>query len=161
MSKTSHSLLRLGIAASSLALALAVYVFAREYPPAIVAPIQAPAPWLLEHSRLFDSAPSLFYTLAFGLLLGVVSRERSRGQLHCLAWTGIALLLELTQAPGIAGAFIAATDRLPLFIANLIAPYWATGTFDPVDLLAVLLGGATAWGVLRVLPMVSEDGPAH
>lgn len=161
MSNTGHSLLRLGIAASSLALALAVYVFAREHPPAIMAPIQAPAPWLLEHSRLFDSAPSLFYTLAFGLLLGVVSRERSRGQLHCLAWTGIALLLELTQAPGIAGAFIAATDRLPLFIANLIAPYWATGTFDPVDLLAVLLGGATAWGVLYVLPVVSEDVPAH
>lgn len=161
MSNTSFPFLRLSIAASSLALALAVYVFAREYPPAIMASLQAPVPWLLEHGRVFDSAPSLFYTLALGLLLGVISKERGRGQIHCLVWTVIALLLELSQAPGIAGAFTAATDRLPLLVANLFTPYWANGTFDPVDMLAVLLGGAMALGVLRLLPMVSEDVPTH
>lgn len=161
MSKSGNTTLRLGIAASSLTLALAVYVFAREYPPAIIESLQIPAPWLLEHGRLFGSAPSLFYTLAFGLLLGVISAEPRRGQLHCLVWTAIALLLELTQAPEVAGTFIAAFDRLPPVAADLLTPYWKNGTFDPVDLLATLLGGASAWGVLRILPGRSEDVQAH
>ncbi len=159
MSKNHIPLWRLGIAASSLALALAVYVFAREHPPSIVTSLQAPNPWLLAHGHLFDSAPSLFYTLAIGLLLGAVSTGRRRGQLHCMIWTGIALLLELTQAPGVAATFIAATGQLPIFVANLIMPYWANGTFDPIDLLAVLLGGTTALVLLRVIPMEGEDVP--
>ena len=161
MSKNQIPFWRLGIATSSLALALAVYVFAREHPPAIVAPLQSPNPWLLEHGHLFDSAPSLFYTLALGLLLGVIGTERRRGQLHCMIWTGIALLLELTQTPGIAAWFIAATEQLPVFVANLIMPYWANGTFDRIDLLAVLLGGVTALGILRFIPMETKDVPRH
>lgn len=150
---------RLGIAASSLALALGVYIFAREYPPVFLSPLQAPIPWLLEHGRTFDSAPSLFYTLAVGLLLGAISNERSNGQLHCLIWTGIVLLFELTQIPGIAATFVTATEQLPNFLASLITPYWANGTFDPIDLIAVLLGGLTALGLLRVVPMESENAP--
>lgn len=157
MSKSHISLWRLGIAASSLALALAVYVFAREYPPAILTPLQAPNPWLLEHGHLFDSAPSLLYTLAIGLLLGAISADPGRGRLHCMIWTGIALLFELTQAPGIAATLVAAGEQLPISVADLFVPYWANGTFDPLDLLAVVLGGATALALLRVIPMGSED----
>ena len=84
MNKINSPYWRLGIAASSLVLALAVYVFAREYPPALVAPMQATKPLLLEHGRLFGNAPSLFYTLAIGLLLGVTSADHGRGQMHGL-----------------------------------------------------------------------------
>lgn len=161
MSRINSPYWRLGIAASSLVLALAVYVFAREYPPAFVAPMQATNPLLLEHGRLFDSAPSLFYTLAIGLLLGVTSADHGRGQLHCLIWTGIALMLELTQIPHIAGTFVAVSENLPRFVANLITPYWAIGTFDLADLLATLLGGMTALGILRFIPTEKKDASTH
>lgn len=161
MIKVNSPYWRLGIAASSLALALAVYVFAREYPPAIVAPIQAPNPLLLEHGRLFGSAPSLFYTLAIGLLLGVTSADHGRGQLHCLIWTGIALMLELTQIPHIASTCVALSENLPRFVADLITPYWAKGTFDLADLLATLLGGMTALGILRFIPTENKDASTH
>ena len=123
--------------------------------------MQAPVPLLLDHGRLFGSAPSLFYTLTIGLLLGVISADHGRGQLHCLTWTGIALMLELTQIPHIAGLFVAVIESFPGFVADLVTPYWATGTFDPVDLLATLVGGMTALGILRFIPTEKEDASTH
>jgi len=136
---------RLASALAALSAAVAVYCLARAQPPALLQPLQATQAALLAHPGLFGSLPSLLFTLAMGLLLGACANSRSAAMLHCSLWTGLALLLELTQHPLIATPLAA---RLPRFFNDsiwaTIGPYWTRGIFDPVDILATLAGGSIA-----------------
>ena len=70
--------------------------------------------------------------------------------MHCLAWTAVALILELTQHSGIASLFAdAVTVLLPVSISEIILPYWSRGSFDWLDLLATAAGGLFALAILR------------
>ncbi len=136
---------RLASAVIALSAAVAVYSLARLQPPALLQPLQATQTALLAHAGLFGSLPSLLFTLAMGLLLAVFAESPAAARLHCSLWTGLALLLELTQHPLIAAPL---ADRLPGLVNEsiwaTIGPYWTRGVFDPVDLLATLAGGAIA-----------------
>ena len=140
---------RLGIAAVSLAAAVAVYCLARYYPPALLEPMRATQSTLAARPELFGSLPSLFYILAIGLLVGSCATTPAAARLHCSVWIGLALALELTQHPLIAAPL---STWLPAILGDpawtLLGPYWFRGTFDPLDLLATAGGGAIALAVL-------------
>lgn len=141
--------LRLGIAAVSLAAAVAVYCLARYYPPTLLEPIRATQATLAALPGLFGSLPSLFYILAIGLLVGCCADTPAGARLHCSLWIGVGLALELSQHPLIAAPL---STWLPAVLGDpawtLIGPYWLRGSFDPADLLATLGGGAVALAIL-------------
>jgi hypothetical protein len=75
-------------------------------------------------SWLIGSAPSFLHTLAFALLLALaVGGDRRRRCAACLAWGAIEIIAELAQLPP----------------GGLLA-----GTFSVVDIVAVVLGTASA-----------------
>jgi hypothetical protein len=158
MSRNAPLAWRFGIASLSLLSAIAVYCFARLYPPALLETFQATNPKLASLTVLFGSAPSFLYTLALGLLVCACATTLNKVRIHCVVWIGLALYLELTQAPIIAGT-------LPSWLAvvlselfwDFVGSYWPRGAFDPLDLVATLLGGIIALALLSSLPREGND----
>ena len=133
------------LASFCLSLAIAVYCLARSHPPEIFSPFLATRSELVALTALFGSAPSFFYTLALGLLIGCCATARPAAIFHCLAWTGICLLLEVSQIANVStGLMSRLGEWLPASSLQLVSPYWARGVFDPADLLATLCGGLLA-----------------
>ena len=135
----------LGIACLALLLAVSVYLFVRPSPPELLAGLHWRSDWLAGYNRYLGSAPALFYTLAFGIFVGLLARTRSAARWHCLLWVLLAACLEVTQAP-VFGARLTAwlEPVVPAAVWNVVGPYWQHGVFDPLDLLATLVGGAIA-----------------
>lgn len=153
MASNTPLFLRLGIVVFSLMAAIAVYLFARLYPPEILAPFQLTEPGIARHIRIFGSAPAFFYTLALGLSIGACAPTVISARAHCMAWVGLALCLELSQYPSIANLISTCLYKiLPESIWNFVGPYWFRGTFDPLDLLATLIGGSIALVFIAYLP---------
>jgi hypothetical protein len=149
---------KLGVASLSLFAAVLVYSFARFYPPGLLESFQATYPILAAQTGLFGSAPSFFYTLSIGLLVGACAPTSTGAKLHCLSWISVALLLELSQFPTIA-------EPISTWLATalsesgweVVRPYWTSGVFDPWDLLATLVGGYFALALLSHLSKVNTD----
>ncbi|MDH5354975.1 MAG: hypothetical protein OEY09_11075 [Gammaproteobacteria bacterium] len=158
MIRNTRLVLILAIVVFSMMVATAVYLFARLYPPEILVPFQSTDPDLARAIWIFGSAPSFLYTLALGLLIGACTPNITRARVHCLTWTGLALCLELSQIPNIAEPI---SSWLYNFssqsIRAFIGPYWSRGIFDPLDLLATLIGGFTALILLDHLLKESTD----
>ena len=158
MSGNKSSIFIFALAGLSLLAALLVYSLARVHPPAILASIQATQSGLAAQTGLFGSAPSFFYTLALGLVVGLCAATRSSRRLHCLSWLGLVLVLESTQYPLIATVVV---DRLPGLIPawawDVVGPYWLRGVFDVQDLLASLAGGLLALAALTLLSRKPAD----
>ncbi len=158
MARITPNTLRLGVASLSLLSAIAVYLFLRLDPPALLAPFQSNNKWFVSHAGMFGSLPSFFYTLSIGLLVGAISSNLSGAKIHCLMWIGIALILELAQhaiiAEKITGILV---DFLPKAATKIIGPYWTRGVFDPLDLLATIIGGFLAIVVLSCLLPENND----
>ena len=152
MTRNTSLIWRLSVASLSMLAAVAVYSFARIYPPEILEPLQATSAELTSQAGIFGSAPSFFYTLSLGLVIGACASSKSSARFHCLIWIGLALFLELSQHPVIAESISDWTRiNLPTAISTLIDPYWSRGIFDPLDLLASLLGGSIALYLLTLL----------
>jgi hypothetical protein len=150
--------LKFGIVVLSLMAAVAVYLFARIYPPEILTPLRTTETGLVGYAALFGSAPSFFYTLALGLLLGVCASSPISARRHCVAWTVLALCLELSQHPDIAKPVSALlADISPGPLQALVDPYWSRGVFDPMDLFATLIGGAAALFLLSFVTHENYD----
>lgn len=136
--------LRILVALASLAAGVAVYALGRSIPPAILSPLAITRHALPAPAWFAGSAPAFLYTLALGLLAGTAAPAHAAAR-HCLAWTGLALCLELAQLPALAAAIAATLERhLPPALWHATAPYWKTGTFDPVDLAATVSAGLLA-----------------
>ncbi len=149
---------KIGTAILALLMAVAVYLFVRQNPPTLLEPFQISNALLDAQPGLFGSAPSLFYTLSIGLLIGVFASTLASSQLHCLVWIGLALCLEISQASIIAKPLVSWLSAiLPDSTWELVGPYWANGVFDPVDLLATMVGGVIALAVLTYLPREGKD----
>ncbi len=158
MTKNASITWKIGTAILALLMAVAVYLFTRLSPPALLEPFQITNSLLGAQPDIFGSAPSLFYTLSIGLLIGVFVSTSANGRLHCLIWIGLALCLEISQAPIIArplASWLSAT--LPNSVWELFGPYWINGVFDPFDLLATMIGGAIAFAALTYLPREGKD----
>ena len=145
---------RFGIGVISLSAVIAIYLLVRIYPPEVLVPFQALNADLVSHQKLFGSAPSFFYTLALGLIIGICASSRSSARFHCFSWIVLCLLLEISQYPVIAEPVSGwITPNFPDSISVLINPYWTRGVFDPLDLLATLMGGGIAFSLITRLPL--------
>lgn len=154
MARNAPVIWKLGIASFSLLAAVAVYCFARFYPPEVLESFQVAGTGLATYTGIFGSAPSFFYTLAVVLLIGVCASNHSIARFHCFIWIGLALCLELSQHPIIAESVSDwISTNFPDSIWSLIGPYWSRGVFDPLDLLATLVGGGIALYLLTRLPL--------
>lgn len=158
MAKNASLTWRLGIASLSLLAAITVYRFARLYPPELLESFQATNPLLASQTVIFGSAPSFFYTLALGLVIGVCASTLTNARVHCLAWIGLALCLEISQHSVVAEPLsswlsVSLTDS----IWSLIGPYWTRGAFDLPDLIATLAGGLIALAMLTQMPTENSD----
>ena len=149
---------RLGIASLSLLAAVAVYCFARIYPPEAFEPFQVTGTDLATYTGIFGSAPSFFYTLALGMLIGVCASNRSTAILHCLLWIGLSLCMELTQHTIFSESLLTwFPSVLTESTWRFIGSYWAQGIFDPIDLVATLIGGLIALLLIIYLPMEENN----
>ena len=149
---------RFVIASLSLLAAVAVYSFARFHPPELLESFRATNPILAAQTALFGSVPSLFYTLSIGLLVGACAPTFLGAKLHCLSWIFLALILELSQYPTLAEPVSNwLVIVLPELSGEIVRPYWTRGVFDPLDLLATLVGGYIALALLRHLPTENTD----
>ncbi len=70
------------IASLSLIAVVAVYCLARIYPPVVLTPLQATHSILAAQTWIFGSAPSFFYTLSIGLLVGASSSTLTGVRMH-------------------------------------------------------------------------------
>ena len=151
---------QLGISGFSLLASFAVYFFARTCPPEILTPFLATSNELSAYTGIFGSAPSFFYTLSIGLLVGVCASASSGAQRHCLFWIAVALSLEVSQHPFFAEPLSTwLVTVVPGSGWEILGPYWTRGVFDPMDLIATLAGGLIALVLLNYLPM--EKGNVH
>ena len=94
------------IAGMALVVAVAVYIFARSQPPVPLPRLEWMDGLVAVDSKWLGSAPSFFYTLALGLLIGLVSASAKSASINCLLWTVLALGLELSQLPVLSGPLI-------------------------------------------------------
>ena len=158
MTRNTPLFFRFGIVVFSLMAAVAVYIFARVYPPDLLAPFQALNNSLSSHTEIFGSAPSFFYTLALGLIIGICASNRSSARLHCILWIALCLVLEISQH-AFPAAWITAwlPGAIPASSWSLLGPFWERGVFDPIDLIATLIGGFVALTMIMRLPMGESD----
>ena len=145
------------VVCASLSIGIAVYCLARANPPEIFTSIRATSDHLVAMSATFGSAPSFFYTLALGLLILMSAPSRGSVKLHFIAWTGLCLLLEVSQYPTIS---MWISGRLSNLIfesgLDLFGHYWLRGVFDPLDLLATFAGGLVAFVLAMQLPFAGS-----
>ena len=158
MTKNKPLIFKLSVASLSLFAAVLVYSFTRIYPPELLVSIQATHPGLAAQTEIFGSAPSFFYTLALGLFIGASASTLTNARVHCLVWIGLVICLELTQHPIFSehlSTWLAAILSVSLW--ELIGPYWTRGAFDPLDLVATLIGGFVALALLNYMPREIND----
>ena len=137
--------LSLAIACLALLAAVSVYLFVRPSAPPLLAALHSRSDWLAAYNHYLGSAPALFYTLAIGMFIGIFAPTRDAARRHCLVWIVVAACLEASQASMVAERLVSwLAPLLPNAVWNLIGPYWQRGVFDPLDLAATVIGGATA-----------------
>ena len=149
---------RFGIAGTALLAAVAVYCLGRIYPPDLLTPFQSTIPALVGQAGLFGSAPSFLYILAIGLIVGTCASTPASARTHCLIWLGLALLLEISQHPIIAEPLASwLADTLFISAWEIVGPYWKRGVFDPLDIIATVVGGLVALTILTYLSAKHYD----
>jgi hypothetical protein len=96
---------------------------------------------------LLGSAPTFVHAVAFSLLTAAALRGSARRFVICGGWAAIEIAFELLQHPRVGPWLLA---NAPLSSMPFMRAY-LTGTFDPADVLAALLGSAAAFCVLTLL----------
>jgi hypothetical protein len=118
--------------ALAIALGLAVYALSRP----VRIPLVPPA-LHLAHARhdsaLFGSLPSALHAFAMPLLTLACLRNFRRWHVlaACASWSAVDVLFELAQRSS--------------------SPFFPGGTFDPLDVLAIIIGAALAYAVAFVV----------
>jgi DNA-binding beta-propeller fold protein YncE len=106
--------------------------------------------------------PSFVHVYAF-ILLTVVVAGFSKARLigTCVAWLVVASLFEVAQHPAVAPIIAAAVPAWFTHVPILdnTAAYFLNGTFDPLDLLSIVLGTIAAY-VTIVLTRNSVNTPS-
>ncbi len=145
-------------AMAGLVVGVVVYLAMRDQVPAITPAWLAGHPLLLAlRASVADSltAPLPSFLHAYAVLLSTAA-VAGRGRLAVpalIASTVLCILLEAIQHPAIAATFTGIAGSSG--IAGSLAHYAASGTFDPLDVAAILLAGAIVSihpGVLHMRP---------
>ncbi len=140
-----------------MALALGALVYVTDRPLSGVA-LSVPGLAALAGRPMFGAVgqwlPSFVHPLAFGLLTAAALPPRSGWRAPaCLLWGGVNLAFELGQHARFRGPLSALLQAspLPAWLTRPVGHYLLRGTFDPLDVLAIMAGacaGAAAVGLL-------------
>jgi hypothetical protein len=100
-----------------------------------------------------QSLPSIIHTYAFILLTVIAVGNGPRIIFtSSFLWVGIGWLFELGQHPTVSAQLIKHIPEwfsgIPLLVNS--ANYFQYGTFDPLDLLATLVGALAAWATYQM-----------
>jgi hypothetical protein len=142
------------LALTTLGVGLLVYVLDRS--PAHVYALSRLASWISSRGArlgaLGGSLPEFVHVYAFILLTAATAPKRSTVLSICAFWLLLDALFEFGQhpllAPRIAAAVPAWFQHVP-FLDNT-ASYFLHGTFDYVDLVAIVVGAVFAYGSISV-----------
>jgi len=109
------------------------------------------------------SLPAFLHVYAFALLTVVVlGVSRARAAWAAAAWCVVNLLVEFGQWPPLAERLAASLPgwfgQVP--VLDHLGAYFLRGSFDPVDLLATLIGAVTAY-VTVLLMLHQGDNHGH
>ena len=151
---TSRESLNWKLFAASIAMliALGTYLFARVYPPAILAPLSATNISPVDALAFWDWAPSFLYSFSLCLLIGCVVQTSKLATQHCVIWILLTLILEISQYPSLATQIVKSFENIvPETGWIVLAPYWVNGTFDPLDILATVAGGGLSLTIIIFL----------
>lgn len=102
--------------------------------------------------------PSFIHVMSMSLICAaLLPQEKWTFLLVCASWVFIDTVFELLQltAPFVSVHYNGGLDRYAL-IENTIG-YFIDGTFDPNDLLAVLVGGLIAYAVLFITRKTKKE----
>ena len=155
MSTYKRVLILAGVGLSAIAVGTLVYLLDRD--PTLV-------PFFAEFS-LYGLIPPVFgtqgfslptFTHAFALSLLTVALLGSRGMAAlyvCCSWLAIDLVFETAQHPMIATRIGAAIDAGPTWMSVLepVYRYTSYGTYDPLDMLSIVLGAGLAFAVIQIV----------
>lgn len=155
------------LAFSGTALAVGVAIYALSRPPGsaylLPALLQGESPSFALPAILGGSLPAFLHVYALALLTVVVlGVTRVCAAWAASAWCAIDLVFELAQWPLLAERL---ATNLPNWFGQVpvldhLGAYFLRGSFDPVDLLATLIGAVTAY--VTVLLMLHEgDNHGH
>jgi len=150
-----------GIGLSAIAVGMSVYLIDRN--PTLV-------PFFSSFS-LYGLVPPVFgdqgfslptFTHAFGLSVLTVVLLGARGTAAlcvCCSWLAIDLTLETAQHPAIATRIGSAIDAGPTWMSMLepVHRYTAYGTYDPLDMLSIILGAGLAFALVQLISGSSDD----
>jgi hypothetical protein len=141
-------------------LGLAPYLFARRRTPAEYLGWR-PVTFGIPFERLTGSVPSFAHAFAFVLILCyLVGPSLRRVRVCAICWTGVEVFFELLQQPA-AAHVLRTSARVPdTAIAGLIAAI-TRGTYDALDLIAVFLGSAIAYGLCVGASFDLSDRHSH
>jgi hypothetical protein len=151
MGKTAQS--QLALALGTLLLGTLVYLLDR---PADQAFVPSALSLFEETPRVFGrlghNLPAFTHVLAFSLLtVALLGSGKRTAFTICSGWMAINAAFELGQHPALAPTL--ATLIPPRFfhipILDKTQGYFLHGTFDPWDLLAIALGGLTAYVAIQ------------
>lgn len=148
-------LLQAGAGCGALLLGLVIYLFSRD-PQQVYFLAQVPSlsdEVSLNSGRLGNVLPSFLHIYAFILLTtAVVSASPVMTRIICVFWVSVECLFEIGQHAAIAHSLAshlhAWTADLPMLWA--VHAYFMNGTFDVLDIVAILLGACAAYATVLV-----------
>jgi len=96
-----------------------------------------------------NSLPAFIHVFAFILITaGLISCKKKGYRIICLSWLIVDLAFELGQKYNSLPAKVIPNWFDGIFFLENTRNYFLHGTFDPVDLVAIILGTATAYLIL-------------
>lgn len=134
------------IATVCLALGLSLYVFGRPVDSTrfLPAALHIGVPWLDQLRPFFTNLPSLFHVYAFVLYSSAIVHPGTRNLiLICITWFTIEITFELLQNPS-------------LLKPGPLRDVLGEGVYDPMDILALILGTTAAYFSVRLITRRSQ-----
>ena len=158
-----QTLLLAAIACFALALALVVYLADRDAARVMLMPKLGAHTGLNVFGAVGQWLPSFVHPFSFSLLTAAALPQRSVPRYGaCIAWAAVNLAFEAGQHPWVSVRLASALqgELAGMPFSRPLARYFVRGTFDPGDVLAVLLGALAAAFVLRFVTRPRENARA-
>ncbi len=113
-------------------------------------------------TTILGSLPTFLHAGAFALLTSVVGTMSARGRAWtCASWVGIDALFEVGQHAALGPTLAVQLEYWcgAMNACTRAGRFFAQGTYDPADVVAGVLGGLAAYGLLRLVPRDRELSP--
>lgn len=106
---------------------------------------QAAIPEMSAYAVVVASAPDYFHPLALSLLTMAVLKNRLSRVFVCLAWLCIEIMFEFSQLYSAQLTDLIPVQVMQMSVTGLFVNYMSNGTFDSLDVVAIVAGCITAF----------------